>query len=257
MFTAGMFLPAIGQDPAYHHFADQRIILGIPNFWNVISNAAFLVAAIFGFRVMRSMSAFRQDWERLSFVMLASAAALVAFGSGFYHAAPNSHTLFWDRLPMTVVFMSLFATTIGERIDTNLGRKILAPLIAIGLASVLWWRVTGDLRLYAAVQFYPMLAIVLLVIFRESSYSSSAGVAMPILYGLAKLAELYDHEIGTFCSMGGHPLKHVLSAAALFCYIRSVARREPINKRVKTVNNDILSSAQASESVQNILAFWR
>ena len=32
----------IPQDPSYHSFADTRTILGIPNFWNVISNAPFL-----------------------------------------------------------------------------------------------------------------------------------------------------------------------------------------------------------------------
>src|SRR4029077_315822 len=30
-------LPPIPQDPSYHQFADQRTLLGIPNFWNVIS----------------------------------------------------------------------------------------------------------------------------------------------------------------------------------------------------------------------------
>jgi hypothetical protein len=31
-------LPPVPQDPSYHQFADQRTLLGIPNFWNVISN---------------------------------------------------------------------------------------------------------------------------------------------------------------------------------------------------------------------------
>ncbi|RPJ59548.1 MAG: hypothetical protein EHM24_27820 [Acidobacteria bacterium] len=31
-------MPAIPQDPSYHHFADQRTILGVPHFWNVASN---------------------------------------------------------------------------------------------------------------------------------------------------------------------------------------------------------------------------
>ena len=32
------FLPPIPQDQAYHQFADHRTLLGIPNFWNVVSN---------------------------------------------------------------------------------------------------------------------------------------------------------------------------------------------------------------------------
>src|SRR5215468_7870367 len=37
-----LLLPPILQDQNYHQFADQRTILGIPNFWNVVSNLPFL-----------------------------------------------------------------------------------------------------------------------------------------------------------------------------------------------------------------------
>lgn len=41
-----VFVPPIRQDPAYHAFADRRTIFGVPNFWNVVTNAAFLVTAV-------------------------------------------------------------------------------------------------------------------------------------------------------------------------------------------------------------------
>jgi hypothetical protein len=37
-----LLLPPIPQDQSYHQFADQRILLGIPNFWNVVSNLPFI-----------------------------------------------------------------------------------------------------------------------------------------------------------------------------------------------------------------------
>src|SRR5215467_9296615 len=43
-------LPPIQQDPSYHQFADQRTLLGIPNFWNVISNLPFVLAGAMGLR---------------------------------------------------------------------------------------------------------------------------------------------------------------------------------------------------------------
>src|SRR5690349_14162088 len=42
------FVPPIPQDPSYHSFADQRTILGIRNFWNLVSNGAFLLAGALG-----------------------------------------------------------------------------------------------------------------------------------------------------------------------------------------------------------------
>ena len=39
-------LPPLLQDQAYHQFADQRELFGIPNFWNVVSNLPFAVGAV-------------------------------------------------------------------------------------------------------------------------------------------------------------------------------------------------------------------
>jgi len=38
-------LPPISQDQNYHHFADQQTILGMPRFWNVVSNSRSLRSA--------------------------------------------------------------------------------------------------------------------------------------------------------------------------------------------------------------------
>src|ERR1043166_3692272 len=46
-------------------------------------------------------------------------------------------TLVWDRLPMTILFMALLASTIGERVAMPAGRLLLFPLLVLGIASVL------------------------------------------------------------------------------------------------------------------------
>jgi hypothetical protein len=42
------FLPRIPQDPAYNRFADNRTLLGIPHFLDVVSNACFLLVGALG-----------------------------------------------------------------------------------------------------------------------------------------------------------------------------------------------------------------
>ena len=44
----GLLSPRADLPRSYHHFADQRSWLGIPNFGNVVSNALFLVAGLCG-----------------------------------------------------------------------------------------------------------------------------------------------------------------------------------------------------------------
>ena len=224
-----LILPPIAQDPRYHAFADQRTFFGIPNFWNVASNLPFLLVALWGGRALRSPSAFFQPWERLAYAVLLAAVAIVAAGSSYYHAWPDNDTLFWDRLPMALVFMSLLAATIGERTSPSAGRWLLLPLLAIGVTSVVWWKFSGDLRLYVVVQFYPMLALPLMLVLFPPRYTGAAGVwSMIGLYALAKILELFDHQISGFVATGGHPWKHISGAAAMLCYVETVARRRPI-----------------------------
>jgi hypothetical protein len=226
LLAAVLFVPPVTQDPGYHDFAGRQKIWRIPNFWNVLSNAAFLAAAAFGARALGSREAFSEDWERIAFGIVVAGTVLVAFGSAYYHLTPNSQTLFWDRLPMTVVFMSLFAAIIGERIDMQAGRRALFPLLAIGALSVIYWRFSGDLRFYAMVQFYPMLAIPALLLGREARYSSSYGAWIMIaFYAVAKLFEYLDRDLMRLSAAGGHPWKHLFAAAAIGAYMIAVGRR--------------------------------
>lgn len=224
-----IFLPPVSQDPRYHDFADQRAVWGIPNFWNVASNALFLVAALCGARAFRSRDSFSQNWERGAYAIVLAGTALVFIGSGYYHWRPDNTTLFWDRLPMTLVFMSLFATTVGERLNMSAGRILLLPLLALGVFSVIYWRGSGDLRLYGLVQFYPMVAIPLLLLLLPPRYTASGWMFATLgFYGLAKVFELLDRPLGAIVSTGGHPWKHVAATAALFCYTEMIARRCPM-----------------------------
>ncbi|MGC1960471.1 MAG: hypothetical protein WA683_22930, partial [Pseudolabrys sp.] len=43
-----LLLPPISQNQNYHDFADQRTILGIPHFWNVVSNLPFIAVGAAG-----------------------------------------------------------------------------------------------------------------------------------------------------------------------------------------------------------------
>src|SRR5262245_7997666 len=160
-------LPPIPQDLSYHAFADDRTMLGVPNFLYVASNLPFLVVGALGLWVLLRHDAVRPDGpvleraERWPLLVLFAGVLLTVFGSPYYHLAPDNDRLVWDRLPMTVAFMGFFASMIGERISVRAGTWLLWPLVWLGLVSVFNWhaseqREAGDLRLYGFVQFYPL-----------------------------------------------------------------------------------------------------
>ncbi|HXZ20299.1 MAG TPA: hypothetical protein VEG63_10135 [Candidatus Acidoferrales bacterium] len=203
------FVPPIAQPESYHLFADQRRLLGIPNFWNVVSNLPFAVAGLAG------LMAFRDLGSRLLFAGI----FLTTFGSAYYHWAPDTPRLAWDRLPITVAFMALLALLIQVPFGAKAGRWLLLPLVAAGLLSVVWWRMTGDLRVYLLVQFAPMLMIPVALAFFEIPGRNELWIAV-VLYALAKVGEFYDTQIFSHMFLSGHTLKHLLAGASTWSIFR-------------------------------------
>ncbi len=233
-------LPPIPQDPAYHRFVDQRALLGIPNFLDVISNAAFFLVGIAGLFFLwqqsksGSGSAFIERVERWPYVLLFLGVLLTCFGSAYYHLAPDNERLLWDRLPMTLSFMSFFAAIIAERISVKAGLRLLLPLILLGAGSVIYWhwsevRGRGDLRPYVAVQFFPLLATPLIVLLFPPRYTKGVDIAVALgLYVLAKILEGFDREIFALGRIvSGHTLKHLAAAMAAYWFLRMLRLRLP------------------------------
>ena len=108
---------------------------------------------------------------------------------------------------------------------------LLWPLLAIGIFSLLLWRWTDDLRLYAWAQFFPFLALVLILTLFPSKYTGAFyWIVAAALYALAKLLEFYDHAIYSVGSLlSGHTLKHLAAVAAAFAILRLFQTRRPID----------------------------
>ena len=208
-----LLLPPIPQDQAYHLFADQRTLLGIPNFWNVVSNIPFIVVGAVG------LAQFRDD---ASTVVLFLGFFLTGIGSSYYHWDPNDGTLFWDRLPMTISFAAIFSLVVKERVGNRAGAVLLWPMLAIGVGSLLLWLWTDDLRLYFWAQFFPGIALLTLLLLYPAKYSHGYYWIIAVaLYALAKLLEFTDHEIYSVGQvLSGHTLKHLAAAAACFTVLR-------------------------------------
>ena len=240
--VAVALLPPIPQDPAYHAFADRRRLLGLPNALNVLSNVPFVLLGALGWRFLltegrqRADGPLTEDWERSAFGILFAGIGLTGLGSAYYHLAPGNVTLFWDRLPLTIVFMSLFAVVIAERIGLAAGRRLLPLLLLVGAGSVLYWLLgelsgAGDLRPYLLVQFFPLVAVPLLLLLFPPRYTRGPDLVWALAwYALAKLFELLDAKI--FAGGGivsGHTLKHLAAAGAMYWILRMVELRRPLS----------------------------
>ena len=221
-------LPAIPQDISYHDFADRRSCAGIPNFLNVVSSLAFLPVGLAGVQhcLVRERTASRTAW-----LLFFAGVTLVGAGSAYYHWSPSGATLVWDRLPMTVGFMALCIAILGEVLDSRLVSRLLWPAIALGVYSIVAWYRADDLRLYAWVQFFPLLLVLLALLMTPARWSQRRllGAALGC-YVLAKLAEATDARLFEMSGgmVSGHTLKHLLAAAGCYCVLLMLQRRRPL-----------------------------
>lgn len=235
VIAAVAWMPPVPQDPAYHDFADQRTLYGIPNYWNVVSNLAFVIAALPGLLLLAGKLPLAGGLPELRPVYLVFfvGVLLTGFGSAYYHLDPTNASLVWDRLPMTLAFMAFFSMIVGEYLSPGPGRALLWPLLVVGILSIVYWHLTesggrGDLRPYALVQFLPMVLIpMILLMFRSRLNGSIFLWAMIAAYVISKLTEHYDAELyAAIGTVSGHTIKHIAAAVGtLFIYIALRRRR--------------------------------
>ncbi|WP_346882906.1 ceramidase domain-containing protein [uncultured Algibacter sp.] len=215
-------IPPISQSQEYHNFFDTHTFLSIPNFWNVVSNLPFMFVGVFGLWNLKFTGKYK-----VQYLSLFIGIVLVALGSGYYHINPNNTTLIWDRLPMAMVFMSLTSVVISQFINFEIGKKLLLPLVLMGVVSVLYWAFFDNLKPYVLVQFYPMLAIpIILLTFKSKAHTVYGYWYLMLAYVIAKVFEYFDGQIFNIISyVSGHSLKHIISAFGLLILLYSYFKK--------------------------------
>jgi hypothetical protein len=234
------------QDPAYHRMADERLLFGVPNCLNVLSNLPFALVGLLGLsavfrREARCAPFFRDPWERWPYAVLFAGIALTTLGSAYYHLSPDNARLVWDRLPMTLGFMGLLAALLTERVDLQVGRALLVPLLLLGTGSVAYWywselQGQGDLRLYYLVQFGSLLLVLVLLLVYPSRYPGTGYLVVALgAYAGAKWLEAADHRIFALGHIvSGHTLKHLTAAGAVACLVAMLRARACTTSRNET-----------------------
>ena len=232
MFILLFIRPSIPQDLNYHLFADEALILGIPHFFDVLSNLIFVLVGALGIRqVLDQKNLIAKNSWLVFFISI----FLIGPGSAYYHWEPNNQTLVWDRLPMGVGFMVLYLVLIIEHISIKM-EKYLLPFIFTGLSSVLIWAIWDDLRFYFWVQFSAFICIPIILLTFKSHYNMKSGYYYCLLfYFLAKLTETFDKRIFSLTDemISGHTLKHILAGIGLWFLVSMIKKRTPSVSTVK------------------------
>lgn len=218
------FLPPIPENPAYHHFAPSTVFTTqIPNGLNVLTNIPFAIVGCYGLILCVRSRPKIASW---SWALFFAGVGLTAAGSAYYHWKPDDARLVWDRMPMTIAFTGLFSGMLSELIDPKVERYLLAPLFVAGILSVLYGYIAEDLRAYGLIQFFPLVALSLLLPIIPERYDRGHLLCYALLfYVAAKAFELNDQETFLLTGIGGHPIKHLLASCSTFCILLRLGKR--------------------------------
>ena len=225
----------IGQPANYHDFADHANFLGIPYANDVLSNLGFALVGFWGILRLwpqRQHPALLSG--RIGYAIFLIGLILTALGSAYYHLAPDNGRLLWDRLPIALACAGLLAGTWAETaLPKRWALAATSLLVIYAITSVFWWYVgelngAGDLRPYLLLQILPIVLIPLWQAIYQSPQRDRLwfGAAF-LLYVLAKLAELNDHELlaMSHALLSGHTLKHLLATAAAAALVHRLIER--------------------------------
>ena len=232
---AAVIWPAMPQPLSYHEFVDRRAFFGVANFLDVASNIGFVIPGAMGLIVtLNPRTTFATSIERIPYLVFFVGMLLTAIGSSYYHLAPDNERLFWDRLPMTIAFMSLIAAQLCERISVRAGIVLLLPMLAGGAASVFYWRATerageGNVIPYGILQGYSVVILLLIAMLLPSRYTRERDIYWVFgWYVVAKILEAVDQHLFALGNLvSGHTLKHLAAGAAGLVVCRMLLLRAP------------------------------
>ena len=233
IITGVCFLNPISQSQEYHNFSDDRIFFFFSNFFNVISNLPFVISGMVGLYFTVIKNKLNTNPVYKSYIVFFIGILFTGFGSAYYHLNPNDNTLIWDRLPMTISFMSFFSLIIGECVSAKLSKQVLFPFLLIGFSSIIYWQITAnyghdDLRFYILIQFLPIVLIPIILLLYKPQKDLQLYLWLIILsYLIAKIGEAFDNSIYQKLQIiSGHTIKHLFASFAPVLLIFSLYKRK-------------------------------
>ena len=209
-------LPPFTQSQSYHHFADERSFFGIARALDVLSNVGFLCAGAWGLAALALRKHGLGSVMAWSLGVFFLGVLLTAWGSAYYHLAPQDARLVWDRLPMTLAFSGTCGALGCARVSAKAGLMTLGVALCYGIASILVWQSTGNLTPYAVMQFGGLIWCAVAGVGGKRGVFNLPWGALLGFYVAAKAFEALDTVVYTASAhlVSGHTVKHVLSALA-------------------------------------------
>lgn len=189
-------------------------------FWseplNATSNAAFLIAAVAAFGLLR-----RQDRADAPAAVLIAVTAIVGAGSFVFHTVATRGAMLLDVIPIAIFIYGYFLLALRRFFGLEL-IPAMAVTFAFGVASYMVDAHVSGLN--GSVAYLPALAALLsfAALARPRRPDTARGLAAAAAVFLISLAfRTVDRDICVLLPSGVHFLWHILNACVLWLLLRT------------------------------------
>jgi thiamine transporter ThiT len=224
-------LNAHGHSHVYTHghpFVDARVLWGIPNALDVLSNLPFIGMGVWGFYALHRAPAVPVATRQAATVFF-TGLLLACLSSSFYHWGPDAWGLAVDRAGMAVAFAGVLGLAAAERVSQRAAPWVWGSVLAAGILAIMVNFAAGVVAPWAVVQFGGVGVVLWAAAQRTQSgvVESSLGIRWTVLiaiYIVAKLLELGDEAVfhATQELVSGHSLKHIAASLAALPVIHAL-----------------------------------
>jgi hypothetical protein len=199
-----------------HPFVDARVLWGIPNALDVLSNLAFIPMGLWGLWSLHRAPDVQRATRQSASVFFVGL-LLTCFSSSAYHWAPSVWGLALDRAGMAVAFAGVLGLAVAERVSLRAAPWVWGSVGVAGLLAILLNYTFGVIAPWAVVQFGGMAVVLWAAV--QPKQAGALGARWSVLiaiYVVAKLFELGDESVfkATGELMSGHSLKHIVASLA-------------------------------------------
>jgi hypothetical protein len=199
-----------------HPFVDARVLWGILNAMDVLSNLTFIGMGVWGFFALHRAPAVPVATRQAATVFF-TGLLLTCLSSSFYHWGPDAWGLAVDRAGMAMAFASVLGLAAAERVSQRAAPWVWGSVLAAGMLAIMLNFAVGVVAPWAVVQFGGM-AVVLWAA-TQRAQRGAIGIRWTVLiaiYVVAKLLELGDEVVfqATQEIISGHSLKHMVASVA-------------------------------------------
>lgn len=211
-----------------HPFVDARVLWGIPNAMDVLSNLPFVGMGLWGFYALHRAPLVVTATRQAATVFF-TGLLLTCLSSSFYHWAPDVWGLALDRAGMAVAFAGVLGLACAERVSLRAAPWVWGSVLAAGVLAIMLNFAAGVIAPWAVVQFGGMGVVLWAAAQRvqRGALEASLGIRWTVLiaiYAVAKLLELGDEAVfhATQELVSGHSLKHIAASLAALPVIHAL-----------------------------------